>query len=357
MSNVCRQATHAKEIQVLRGRISTLQTTVDDLTTQKTSLFDQLQARQAELELATSEKSAVSLQLSEAQFQLRETSERASTLEEELADARRRASAPATSLNGASPASSAETSVATSRQLASAALAYESKLSDLRTRISRLETERAEAEEEWSRNVQERTKEVERLRRVTDDKDREYEEAVRSRRAREERVYDLEKERETLAKEVERERRKGEEGWERMRKVADEEVRPGFFDLSAQCVCSSLLISAVDGLLCQAAAREEIKDLATKISSLETSLAESKTQLQTLRQSSRVSRPPAKYALEMRSLSDDWPRPRALPHRRSRKSCERYNRRRCSSRSSGTQASDTGRSAMDHSARRSTPSR
>ena len=65
---------------------------------------------------------------------------------------------------------------------------------------------------------------MERLRGVVEGKDREYEESVRGKRAREERVGELEGEKEGLKKEVERERRKGEEGWERCRKVQEEEV-------------------------------------------------------------------------------------------------------------------------------------
>lgn len=64
------------------------------------------------------------------------------------------------------------------------------------------------------------------MRGVVDGKDREYEEAVRSRRVREERVGELEREKEALAKEVDRERRKGEEGWEMVKKVQEEEVSP-----------------------------------------------------------------------------------------------------------------------------------
>ena len=229
------QATHAKELQTVKGRLTTAQTTITDLTAQKSSLFDQLQARQADLEGSSAENEALLVKISEVQFQLREAHERVSTLEEELADSHKSSSSKTnpsspisttTTLNGAGTtnASSSSSMIDLQRQLASTSSAYESKLSELRSQIRRLESERSEAEEEWSRNVQERTKEVERLRGVVEGKDREYEEAVRSRRVREEKVGELEGEKEGLKREVERERRKGEEGWERCKKVQDDEV-------------------------------------------------------------------------------------------------------------------------------------
>ena len=55
-----------------------------------------------------------------------------------------------------------------------------------------LERERNDAEEEWSRNLNERSREIERLRRLVGEKDGEYEESVRGMREREKKIGELE---------------------------------------------------------------------------------------------------------------------------------------------------------------------
>lgn len=152
-------------------------------------------------------------------------------LEEELADARR-SSGPgggaSTGANGSSQAADAEKSDKTGsleRQLAAAVASHETQLSTLRSSLRRAEADHLAAEEEWSRNVSERGKEVERMRGVIEEREREYEEALRGRRAREERLAELEQELETKERDAERERRLAREERERARRAVEGEVR------------------------------------------------------------------------------------------------------------------------------------
>lgn len=78
------------------------------------------------------------------------------------------------------------------RLLSEAEARSEAKLSDLRAKIRSLEKERNEAEEEWARNLQDRLREVEKLRRTVQEKDGEYAESVRTRKDREAMIEELE---------------------------------------------------------------------------------------------------------------------------------------------------------------------
>lgn len=201
--------------------------------TEKAILFDTLQTRQAEVESATAEAEKATLSMSEIQYAMREAQERVSVLEEELADARRstgpsRSRANSDALSNTTPAASIDKSDKTSsleRQLATTIAMYETQLSTLRSSLRRAEADHLSAEEEWSRNVSERGKEVERMRGVMEEREREYEEALRGRRAREDRLGELEQELEVKERDAERERRSAREERERARRAAEGEVR------------------------------------------------------------------------------------------------------------------------------------
>ncbi|CED84426.1 hypothetical protein [Phaffia rhodozyma] len=264
-------ANHAKKVQTLKSRISSLEEMNGTLTEEKSSLFSQLQERQAELEKTSSQALESLSKLNDLEFRLREGSDKIALLEDELHVSSSSFSIPGLSIgNGEkvsvlpTPAGSRRGSGASlldlQRQITSLTSSYESKLSDLRSQLHRLEASRAETEEEWSRNVQERSAEVDRLRGVLEAKEREYEEAVRGRRGRDEKVGELERVVDELGAELGREKRRGKEIGDKVGKIMEEE----------------------------ASAREEIKDFTTKVESLYSSLNDSKAQIQALRQTNRT---------------------------------------------------------------------
>lgn len=101
------------------------------------------------------------IQVNELNHLLRESNDRASTLAEELADAQRHS----TNSGRLSPSPSGQRDA---RQAAAAVAEvehrYETKLADLRAQMATLERERTESEEEWSKNLTLRSRELERLR-------------------------------------------------------------------------------------------------------------------------------------------------------------------------------------------------
>jgi hypothetical protein len=228
------QATNAKEVSSLKARIDTLSASLAEANAEKAKLFGTLQQRQAEVESATAEAEKATLSMSEIQFAMREAQERVSVLEEELVDARRstdpnRSRANSDARSGAAAAApnvdKNDRTSSLERQLATTITTYETQLSTLRSSLRRAEADHLSAEEEWSRNVSERGKEVERMRGVMEEREREYEEALRGRRAREDRLGELEQELEVKERDAERERRAAREERERARRAAEGEVR------------------------------------------------------------------------------------------------------------------------------------
>lgn len=130
------------------------------LDSERNSLFDQLQMRQAELESSQSHLESLQSSTSELQFQLRESTERSVLLLEELADARRDLE-----YRELRPSVSAEDSA---RIRAAIEAKYESKIKELVSRLSDVEKERSETEAALSRNLQQKTQELESLRKLAD---------------------------------------------------------------------------------------------------------------------------------------------------------------------------------------------
>lgn len=131
------------------------------LSAEKDSLFDQLQLRQAELESSQSHLEVLQSQTTELQYQLRETNDRLALATEELADARR--DQESKEIRGSS--TSAED---VARLLSSAEARYDSKISELRRQLALVEAERNEVEADWSRKLEARGREVERLKAAVD---------------------------------------------------------------------------------------------------------------------------------------------------------------------------------------------
>lgn len=160
---------YTKELDVRNVRISNLESSVKALSGEKDEIFDQLQLRQAELESSQSHLESLQSQCAELQHQLREANDRIGLLNEELIEMRQEQEIQVRSPGG----SSAEE---VSRMLAAAETKYETRISELRRRLSIVERERDEGEADWSRKLLEKSKEVEALKNVLNRSSRSQEE-------------------------------------------------------------------------------------------------------------------------------------------------------------------------------------
>lgn len=150
----------------------------------------------------------------ELEFQLREANERCSLLEDSMRDdvVRRGQpmglAVPETRTDSLSPSRNSSLSGAgpmeIQRLLAESESRAESKLSDLRARIRSLECERNELEEEWAGKMQERVKELEKMRRVLLDKEKEHARSLEGLRERESRIQEVEQKTRDLEAEISR---------------------------------------------------------------------------------------------------------------------------------------------------------
>ncbi|QRV91129.1 vesicle-mediated transport [Ceratobasidium sp. AG-Ba] len=128
---------------------------VATLTNERDSLFEQSQTRQAEAESAQSHLQTVQNQASELQYQLKEAEERNALLVDELDELRN-----GSRLSTHSPTPGPEVA----RLLSEAEGRFESRLSEMRTRLRAAEKERNEAEDDWNKTLADRGKEIEKLR-------------------------------------------------------------------------------------------------------------------------------------------------------------------------------------------------
>ncbi|KAI0287030.1 peroxisomal membrane anchor protein conserved region-domain-containing protein [Russula aff. rugulosa BPL654] len=110
-----------------------LEKSVQSLSAERDSLFDQLQIRQAEGESAQSLLEVLQSQNTELQYQVRENDSRIAQLNEELSDFRKNST-----------------------------LAHEAKLTALKQRLASMEAERVEVEAEWRRKVEAKQQEAQR---------------------------------------------------------------------------------------------------------------------------------------------------------------------------------------------------
>lgn len=136
-------------------RIASLESTITSLINEKDALFEQSQTRQAEAESAQSHLQTVQNQVNELQYQLREAEERNSVLVDELDEFRN-----SSRMSTHSPTPSPEVA----RLLSEAEGRFESRLSEMRTKLRAAEKERNEAEEDWNKTLADRGKEIEKLR-------------------------------------------------------------------------------------------------------------------------------------------------------------------------------------------------
>lgn len=174
------KATHSKELSTKDTRIQQLEGKVREMTTSRDTLFDQLQVRTAEMESSSSHQESLEGQTGELQYDLKEARDRVAALREEIEELKRaRRDVTRDDAN-------------TRRLLGEAETRHEGKIRELATRAKQLEKERQETEEEMGKNLQDRMREVERMRQQISQKDLDYAEAMRSRGVRDEKIEETE---------------------------------------------------------------------------------------------------------------------------------------------------------------------
>lgn len=143
-------------------------------------LFDQLQLKTAEVESSSSHQESLISQTTELKYELKEAKDKASAFKEEVEELRRaRRDVTRDDAN-------------TRRLLGETEARHEAKLKELALRAKQLEKDRQETEAEMGSNLQERMREVERMRQEIIQKDIDYAEATRTRVDRDTKIEEAE---------------------------------------------------------------------------------------------------------------------------------------------------------------------
>ena len=124
------------------------------------------------------------------------------------------------------------------RILAEAEARYEAKASDLRFKIRSLENERNEAEEEWAAKLQERVRELDRLRRMVTEKESDFADSLKTRKEKEALIEEQAEARRAGEREMKMLKAQIEEAKEDVSTAAETEVRLISFGKLAQIGCS-----------------------------------------------------------------------------------------------------------------------
>jgi predicted nuclease with TOPRIM domain len=148
------------ELSAKDARVTALEKSVQSLNQEKSRLFEQLQMRQAEYESSQTELESMQGETTEINYQLREANDRIALLTDELAEAHR-----SRHVKSASSTPSADESA---RVLAITEAKYETRLAELRARVQSAEKDRNDGEAAWSRKLDEKTREVDDIRRQID---------------------------------------------------------------------------------------------------------------------------------------------------------------------------------------------
>lgn len=175
------RSAHTRELQLRDARINTLETSLRDLRREKDNVFEQLQSKQAEVESATSSQERVQVAYDEMQYELRESRDRVSALQEEVLSFKK-ARLDQTRDEGH-----------TRRLLAELESSNADKIQTFEDRIRTLEKERLDIEEGMTKKLQEKLREVEKLRREIERRDAENSEETQRREERQQRIERAEK--------------------------------------------------------------------------------------------------------------------------------------------------------------------
>ena len=199
---ITQKSQHTKELATKNREVERLEENVRVLGREKDGLFEEVQLRSGEGESARMQLDVLQSQVEEMRFRLRESEERMGALQEELTEARR-----GHATNGVDAPTTGPGAGELAALLSETTSRHEARLAELRNRMRTLELERVDAEESWSRTLQQRAEENERLRGIIGVKDREFKDALDGRRARDEVVQRLEADVERERKEKEGDRR------------------------------------------------------------------------------------------------------------------------------------------------------
>lgn len=180
------KATNAKELAGKDARIQQLEGTIKEITTSRDALFEDLQLRTAEMESSSSHQEALQARTGELQYEAKDARDRAAALQEELDQIRK------------SQRDVTRDETNTRRLLLEAEARHETNVRDMEARARQSEVDRQETEEEMGRNLQDRLKEVERMRQQIVQKDVDYAESIRLQQQRDEKIQVAEAERAAL---------------------------------------------------------------------------------------------------------------------------------------------------------------
>ena len=142
------------------SKIQNLESSIRSLNSERDSLFDQLQVKQAEIESSQSHLESLQNGRGELEFQLREVTERNALLAEELADTRRELE-----YRDLRPTTSAE-DVARLKDTLEAR--YAAQTAELNAKLTNIEKERNETEATLSKSLNQKAQEIESLRKLVE---------------------------------------------------------------------------------------------------------------------------------------------------------------------------------------------
>lgn len=149
---------HSTESTLKRSQITTLEASVNNLSRENRSSFEQLQIRQAELESSQHHVGILQSQYTEVQFQLREAQDRLTLLTEEISDLR---GEQETRLHG--PGAPQED---VSQLISMMEAKYEARLAEIKRNLVLAEKERTESEADWSRKLCDKGRETDELKMI-----------------------------------------------------------------------------------------------------------------------------------------------------------------------------------------------
>ncbi|KAM0792100.1 hypothetical protein ACM66B_004804 [Microbotryomycetes sp. NB124-2] len=241
------KAANARELKDKDQRVQELEQTVRQVERARDEVFEQLQIRTAEVESARDRQQALESQCKELEYELSDCRDKLTTMRNEVVELRK-----------------AQKDVSTEDQNARRLLAeqearHEAKVRDLEARARQLDKDRQDVEEEMGRNLQDRLKEVERMRAQLAQKDVEYAESVHSMRLREERIEQADKEKAELASKLK----------------------------NAESMLKEVKLDAEKSARAEAAVREELGDRLQRATELEARLEEVQSRESALRSTNK----------------------------------------------------------------------
>ncbi|KAG1870019.1 hypothetical protein F4604DRAFT_1583898 [Suillus subluteus] len=149
---------HSTELTLKRSQITTLEASVNNLSRENRTSFEQLQIRQAELESSQHHVGTLQSQHTELQFQLREAQDRLTLLAEEISDLRGEQE-----MRPHGPGAPQED---VSQLISTMEAKYEARLAEIKRNLVLAEKERTESEADWSRKLCDKGRETDKLKMI-----------------------------------------------------------------------------------------------------------------------------------------------------------------------------------------------